>query len=66
SRALGVYVTELCVEITTQAFRYGGGGALFQPNILEQLLRDSHAAAQHIFASDTAYEEYGKAILGQE
>lgn len=65
SRALGTYVTELCVEITTQAFRYGGAGALFQPNILEQLLRDSQAAAQHIFASDGAYEEYGRTILGK-
>ena len=64
SRAIATHVTELAVEIATQAFRYGGGGALFQPNILELLLRDSNAAAQHIMVTDAAYEEYGKWLLG--
>lgn len=64
SRALGAYVTDLAVEIATQAFRYGGAGALFQPNLFELLLRDINAAAQHFFVSDAAYEDYGKATLG--
>jgi indole-3-acetate monooxygenase len=63
SRAAGTYATDLAVEIAPQAFRYGGAGALFQPNILEVLLRDSNAAAQHFFASDSAYEDYGKGLL---
>lgn len=64
SRAIGTYVTDLAVEIATQAFRYGGAGALFQPNIFELLLRDINGAAQHFFASDAAYEDYGKALMG--
>ncbi|MEZ4864197.1 MAG: acyl-CoA dehydrogenase family protein [Caldilineaceae bacterium] len=50
--------------IATQSFRYGGGGALFQPNILELLLRDSNAAAQHIMVTDVTYEAYGKELMG--
>lgn len=64
SRALATYTTDLACEIATQAFRYGGGGALFQPNILELLLRDSNAAAQHIMVTDVAYEAYGKELMG--
>lgn len=63
SRALATYTTDLACEIATQAFRYGGGGALFQPNILELLLRDSNAAAQHILVTDVAYEMYGKEVM---
>lgn len=63
-RALVTHTTELAVEIVTQAFRYGGGGALFRPNVLELLLRDMNAAAQHIVASDQNYELYGREIMG--
>lgn len=63
-RSIGTYVTELAVNIVTTAYRYGGAGALFQPNILERLLRDTNAAAQHIAVSDEAYEAYGKHVIG--
>ena len=52
------------VEIAAAAFRYGGAGALFPPNILERLLRDIQAASQHIFVSDVNYETHGKHLLG--
>lgn len=64
SKAIATYVTEIAVDIATQAFRYGGASALFQPNILEILLRDINAAAQHIMLSDVAYEQYGVELLG--
>ncbi|MCB0123061.1 MAG: hypothetical protein KDE58_12490 [Caldilineaceae bacterium] len=62
-QALATYTTELAVEIAATAFRYGGGRALHQPNILELLMRDSQAAAQHAFVSDQHYETYGKLFL---
>lgn len=64
SQAVAVQATELATEIATQAFRYGGASALYQPNILEILLRDINAASQHIFVSDVGYERYGQAIIG--
>ena len=63
-RGLVTYITGIAVDIVTSAFRYGGAGALFQPNIFERLLRDMNAAAQHIMASDSAYENHGKFLLG--
>lgn len=62
-QALATYTTELAAELAAAAFRYGGGRALYQPNILELLLRDSQAAAQHAFVSDQHYETYGKLFL---
>jgi alkylation response protein AidB-like acyl-CoA dehydrogenase len=64
SRAIATYITELAVDATIQAFRYGGAGALFQPNTLELLMRDMNAAAQHIMVSDNAYEDHGRLVLG--
>ena len=63
SRAVVTYATDIAVEIVTQAFRYGGAGALFQPNVLELLLRDVNAAAQHLVAADANYEAYGGEII---
>lgn len=63
-QGIATYTTELAVNIASAAYRYGGAGALYQPNILERLLRDIQAAAQHIAVSDAAYEVHGKHVLG--
>jgi alkylation response protein AidB-like acyl-CoA dehydrogenase len=63
-QAIATYTTELAVNIAGAAYRYGGASALYQPNILERLLRDIQAAAQHIAVSDAAYEAHGKHRLG--
>lgn len=64
SKAIATYMTEIAVDITTRAFRYGGIGALYPPNILELLHRDINAGAQHVLCSDAAYEQYGVELLG--
>ena len=63
-RAIATHTTEVAADIATQAFRYGGGSALFTTNILQQCLRDINAAAQHQMVSDTAYENHGQFLLG--
>jgi alkylation response protein AidB-like acyl-CoA dehydrogenase len=63
-RSLVTYITGIALDIVTLAFRYGGAGALFQPNIFERMLRDMNAAAQHIMASESAYENHGMFLLG--
>ena len=63
-RSLGTYCTEIAVAVVTQVFRYGGGKALFRPNIFERLLRDVNAAGQHFAVSDQAVEDYGRSLLG--
>ena len=63
-RSVATYTTDVAAEVASQAFRYGGGEALFADNILQQCLRDIHAAAQHQMVSDTAYENHGQFLLG--
>ena len=63
-RSVATYTTDVAAEVASQAFRYGGGSALFADNILQQCLRDIHAGAQHQMVSDTAYENHGQFMLG--
>ena len=63
-RSCATYTTDVAVDVTSRAFYYGGGAALFDTSILQQCLRDINAAAQHQMVSDTAYENHGQFLLG--
>ena len=63
-RAANVYATETGVAVTEQAFRYAGGSALHLEDPLQRCLRDVNAGAQHLAASDIAYENHGQFLLG--
>ena len=63
-RASASYATEVAVDVTTQAFRHGGGSAVFTSGVLQQCLRDVNAGAQHSMVSESAYEIHGQFILG--
>jgi alkylation response protein AidB-like acyl-CoA dehydrogenase len=63
-RATSIWVTEECIDIATQAFRYAGGGALQSSNLLQRYWRDITASGQHVAVNDEGYEEYGRHLLG--
>ena len=63
-RSVATFATEVAVDVTTQAFRYSGGTALYMTHVLQRCLRDINAAAQHLMVSDAAYENYGQCLLG--
>ena len=63
-RSCATYSTDVALDVVTQAFRFAGGAALFEPNILQRCLRDINAGAQHQMVSDTAYENHGQFMLG--
>ncbi len=63
-RAIATHCTEVALDVVTEAFRYSGGGAIYQKNILQQCLRDMNVAAQHLMVSEIAYENLGQIILG--
>jgi indole-3-acetate monooxygenase len=63
-RAIATYCTDVSLDVVTEAFRYSGGGAVYQKNILQQCLRDLNVAAQHLMVSDISYETLGQSILG--
>jgi hypothetical protein len=47
-----------------RAQRYAGGEAVYTPHLLERAVRDLHTATQHVLASDVAYEDHAKHLLG--
>jgi alkylation response protein AidB-like acyl-CoA dehydrogenase len=63
-RSVATFATDVAVEVTTQAFRYSGGTALYSTSVLQRCLRDINAAAQHLMVSEAAYENYGQFLLG--
>ena len=62
--ASATYSTEEAADITSQAFRFGGGTAMYNSNVLQKCLRDINAAAQHNMVSDRTYENVGQFTLG--
>ena len=63
-RAASTYATEEASDIVSQAFRFGGGSAMYTNHPLQKCLRDVHGAAQHNMVSDRAYENHGQFMLG--
>ena len=63
-RSSATYATEVAVDVASQAFRYGGGRALYNTSVLQRCLRDLEAAAQHLMVSDSSYEIHGQFMLG--
>lgn len=63
-RLVTTYVTEVAAEVSAFAYRSGGGSALYTSSPLQRIARDLQAAAQHVAATDDAYEFMGKVRLG--
>ena len=63
-RSSATYATEVAVDVASQAFRFGGGRALYNTSVLQRCLRDLDAAAQHLMVSDSSYENHGQFMLG--
>jgi len=63
-RATATYCTEVALDIVTETFRYTGGSATYEKNVLQRYLRDLNAAAQHLMVSEIAHENLGQTMLG--
>jgi alkylation response protein AidB-like acyl-CoA dehydrogenase len=63
-RGAAAFATEAAADLVTQAFRSAGGGAVYRTQRLQRFLRDINVAAQHLMASDMAYEAHGQFLLG--
>jgi indole-3-acetate monooxygenase len=64
-RAATTYTTEIAAEVTSFAFRAGGSSAIYAGTVLERCFRDIHAAAQHIAATDDAYDYAARVRMGE-
>ncbi|MDX2156873.1 MAG: acyl-CoA dehydrogenase family protein [Hyphomicrobiaceae bacterium] len=63
-RSVTAFATEVAAEVTTEAFRFAGGEAVYGPSKLQRYLRDINVAAQHLMVSSIAYENHGQFALG--
>ena len=63
-RSVTTLVTDVALDITTLAFRYGAGSAIHLSSILQRCLRDLQAGAAHLMVSDASYELHGQCLLG--
>ncbi len=63
-RSAATFATDVALDVTSTAFRYGGGSAVWLNNILQRCLRDMYVAASHLMVNDSSYEDYGQFLLG--
>ncbi len=62
--ATTAYGTSLCAEVVSHLFHFLGATAIFDDSILQRCFRDVHGSAQHLVASNEAYDRYGGDLLG--
>ena len=63
-RGACAYATDVACRVATTAFRYGGGGAIYNDRVLQRCMRDINAAAQHFMVNTSAYDNLGQFRLG--
>ena len=64
-RCVASLATDTAKEIIAESVRFGAGSAVREESQLQRCLRDINTAAAHLMVSDSAYENYGQALLGQ-
>jgi len=57
------YVSETCVDVVSNLFRYGGGRALSLSHPMQRHLRNLFAARQHLAATEEHYEVLGRSLI---
>lgn len=62
--ATTAYGTELCTEAVSRIFHFLGASAIFDESILQRCFRDVHGSAQHLVASNEAFDRHGRSLLG--
>jgi alkylation response protein AidB-like acyl-CoA dehydrogenase len=55
-----VYAAEICVEVVSDLFRYGGGRVLSLAHPMQRHLRNALAARQHLALTEEHYETAGR------
>jgi alkylation response protein AidB-like acyl-CoA dehydrogenase len=63
ARAAATWCTDEAVDVIGNLFRYAGGGAVMDGNVMQRHLRDIYTVQAHLVVSDVAYEEYGRMLL---
>ena len=58
------YMTQVCEDVTTFAYRSAGSQGLRNPSLVQRCFRDMLTGGLHIFVDRKSYEEHAKNKLG--
>ena len=58
------YMTQICEDVTTFAYRSAGSQGLRNPSLVQRCFRDMLTGGLHIFVDRKSYEEHAKNRLG--
>ena len=58
------YMTQICEDVTTFAYRSAGSQGLRNPSLVQRCFRDMLTGGLHIFVDRKSYEEHAKNKLG--
>lgn len=61
--AMTAYGTELCAQVVSHIFHFLGASAIFDESILQRCFRDVHGSAQHLVASNEAFDRHGVDLM---
>ena len=62
--SMTAYNTALCAEVVSRIFHFMGASAIFDESVLQRCFRDVHGSAQHLVASNEAFDRYGADLMG--
>ena len=56
--------TAQVADVVGRLFHYVGASGLLSGTVIERCCRDTHGSAQHLVASNVAYERLGAFLMG--
>jgi alkylation response protein AidB-like acyl-CoA dehydrogenase len=65
-RLASTHAVEAAAEAIDEAYRLGGGSAIYETSPLQRRFRDVHAATQHMLVGPATWELAGRSLLGLE
>lgn len=63
ARAVGVYCSNVAIEVINGVISYAGGEGVRSGHLFERTLRDMHTAGTHMFVSNIAYENHAQFLM---
>ncbi len=65
-RLASTHAVEAAATAVDEAYRLGGGSAIYETSPLQRRFRDVHAATQHMLVGPATWELTGRSLLGLE
>jgi alkylation response protein AidB-like acyl-CoA dehydrogenase len=65
-RLASTHAVEAAASAVDEAYRLGGGSAIYETSPLQRRFRDIHAATQHMLVGPATWELTGRSLLGLE